>query len=47
MTSNSVEHSVRDDVEFLKGSPLLREELKKNIQGFVFDVKTGKLEEII
>ncbi|GAM39392.1 hypothetical protein TCE0_034f10904 [Talaromyces pinophilus] len=42
-----IEHSVRDDVEFLKGSPLLREELKKNIQGFVFDVQTGKLKEII
>ncbi|RAO73434.1 uncharacterized protein BHQ10_009446 [Talaromyces amestolkiae] len=29
-----VEHSVKDDVEFLKGSPLLREELKQNIQGY-------------
>ena len=47
MTSNSVEHSVRDDVKFLKGSPLLREQLKKNIHGFVFDVQTGKLKEII
>lgn len=47
MTLNSVEHSVKDDVEFLKGSPLLREELKQNIQGFVFDIKTGKLKEII
>jgi carbonic anhydrase len=47
MTLNSVEHSVRDDVEFLRGSPLLREELKKNIHGFVFDIKTGKLKEMI
>ncbi|VUC29126.1 unnamed protein product [Clonostachys rosea] len=34
---------VREDIKFLQDSPLLRDELKAHIRGYVFDIKTGKL----
>jgi carbonic anhydrase len=39
-----LDQSVRDDVEFLKSSPLIADGTE--IRGFVYDVKTGKLNEI-
>jgi len=39
-----LDKSVRDDVEFLKSSPLIADGTE--IRGFVFDVKSGKLSEI-
>jgi carbonic anhydrase len=39
---SDLEQSVRDDVEFLRSSPLIAGE----IRGFVFDVKSGELTEI-
>ena len=36
--------SVRDDVEFLRGSPLIAPDTE--IRGFVYDVKTGQLSEV-
>jgi carbonic anhydrase len=38
-----VPQSVKDDLTVLKASPLVREELKENASGYVFDVKTGLL----
>jgi len=39
--------SVRGDLEWLRDTDeLIREELKKTARGFLFDIKTGKLEEI-
>jgi carbonic anhydrase len=39
-----LEQSVRDDVHALKASPLLRPETQ--ISGFIFDVKTGRLQQV-
>jgi carbonic anhydrase len=39
-----LDQSVRDDVEFLKSSPLIADGTE--IRGFVYEVKTGKLNEI-
>jgi carbonic anhydrase len=36
-----VEQSVRDDVAFLRNSPLIPQSI--DITGFVYDVKSGKL----
>jgi carbonic anhydrase len=39
-----LEQSVRDDVEFLKSSPLVPDEV--SIRGFVYDVHNGKVTEV-
>jgi carbonic anhydrase len=38
---SNLEQSVRDDVAFLRSSPLIPENI--TISGFIYDVKTGKL----
>jgi len=38
---SNVEQSVRDDIAFLRSSPLIPREVE--IAGFIFDVKSGKL----
>ena len=40
-----LEQSVRDDVQFLKDSPLVPDDV--SIRGFVYDVKSGKVTEVI
>lgn len=37
----SIEESVQADMAWVQNSPVLREELRKNVQGFVYDIKTG------
>ena len=39
-----LEQSVRDDVQFLKDSPLIPDDI--SVRGFVYDVKTGKITEV-
>jgi carbonic anhydrase len=39
-----LEQSVRDDVKFLKDSPLVPDDV--SVRGFVYDVKNGKLSEV-
>ncbi|KAH8811226.1 carbonic anhydrase [Xylogone sp. PMI_703] len=41
-----LEKSVRDDLIFLRQSPLIRKELKDKVRGFVFDITSGELSEI-
>lgn len=41
----SLADNVRKSIAFLKESPLIPDQLKSNIRGFVFDIKTGELEE--
>jgi len=43
----SQEEAVRKDVEWLKGQALVREQLKVGIKGFLYDIKTGKLREVV
>jgi carbonic anhydrase len=44
MPFSDLDQSVRDDVQFLKDSPLIPDEIP--IRGFVHDVKTGDVREI-
>ena len=39
-----LEQSVRDDVDFLKSSPLIADE--SEIRGFVYDLSTGRVREV-
>jgi carbonic anhydrase len=39
-----LEQSVRDDVEFLRSSPLVPDDV--SVRGFVYDVKSGKVSEV-
>ncbi|KAF4613432.1 hypothetical protein G7Y89_g15455 [Cudoniella acicularis] len=41
--SDLLEESVREDLKFLKASPLIRQEIKDNAKGYVYDIKSGKL----
>jgi carbonic anhydrase len=41
---SDLEQSVRDDVEFLKDSPLVPDDV--SIRGFVYDVRSGKVTEV-
>ncbi|KAL7933089.1 hypothetical protein V8C35DRAFT_322518 [Trichoderma chlorosporum] len=38
-----LEQSVRDDIEFIKSSPLVRKELADRTTGYIYDIHTGKL----
>lgn len=40
---NSLEEAVRKDLEFLRGSEFIREELKERRWGFIYDMKSGLL----
>lgn len=44
-TFSDVEQSVRDSIARLRGSPFIPN--KDNIRGFVYDVKTGELREVV
>ncbi|KAH9905617.1 carbonic anhydrase [Xylariomycetidae sp. FL2044] len=35
--------AVQHDLKFITDSPLIREELKKNVKGYVYDIKSGQL----
>ncbi|KKP00493.1 carbonic anhydrase [Trichoderma harzianum] len=42
-----LEQSVRDDIEFVKNSPLVRKELADRTTGYIYDIHTGKLNPVI
>jgi carbonic anhydrase len=44
LTCSSLEQSVKDDVALLRDSPLIRREM--NVRGYIYDIKSGKLEEV-
>lgn len=46
MLGYSMAASVRNDLEWLREDKLIRQELKDTARGFLFDIKTGKAEEI-
>jgi carbonic anhydrase len=45
MPFRDLDQSVRDDVDFLQGSPLIAPETE--IRGFVYDVETRRLREVV
>ena len=44
--SYRIAQSVRGDLEWVWDSPFIRQELKEATRGFVFDIKTVKVEEV-
>ncbi|KAJ9613827.1 hypothetical protein H2204_014609 [Knufia peltigerae] len=44
--TGSLDENVRKSIDFLRASALVPEELKANTRGFVFDIKTGHLNEV-
>lgn len=43
---DSIVESVKGDLQWVKGHPLIRDKVKEGCQGFVYDIKTGKLERV-
>ncbi|KAK2041710.1 hypothetical protein LZ31DRAFT_586343 [Colletotrichum somersetense] len=43
---SNLRNSVVTDIKFLKESKLIREELKEDIKGYLYDIENGGLEEI-
>ncbi|KAK3319119.1 carbonic anhydrase [Apodospora peruviana] len=44
--NTNIEESVRGDLEWVRASPFIRDHLKHGTQGFVFDIKTGKVDKV-
>lgn len=38
--------SVKSDLEWLRSNKVIKQEIKSTTRGFLFDIKTGKAEEI-
>jgi carbonic anhydrase len=38
--------SVKEDLKWLRAHEVIRDQLRNNARGFLFDIKTGKVEEI-
>ncbi|PON20689.1 carbonate dehydratase [Trichoderma gamsii] len=46
-SSDRLEESVREDLRLLKEQKFIRQELRDNVKGYVYDIKTGKLKEVV
>lgn len=44
---SDLEQAIKDDVEFLKRSPLISEKAKENITGYVYEVESGKVRRVV
>ncbi|KAG8901002.1 hypothetical protein FRB99_005638 [Tulasnella sp. 403] len=44
---SNLEDAVREDVAFLQHNPLVLEETKSKITGWIYDVKTGKVSQVV
>ena len=42
----SMADSVKEDLKWLRANEIVRGELRNNARGFLFDIKTGKPQEI-
>lgn len=47
LSSFSLKQSVRDDIEFIKRSPLVRKELADRTTGYIYDIHTGRLNTVV
>ncbi|TVY60522.1 hypothetical protein Focb16_v003227 [Fusarium oxysporum f. sp. cubense] len=45
-TIDSLEQSVRDDIQFIHNSALVKKELKDRTVGFIVDINTGQLTQV-
>lgn len=41
-----LERAVEEDVKFLKGEALVKEEVRERVSGWVYEVETGKLRRV-
>jgi carbonic anhydrase len=46
IAGKTLEQGLREQVGFVKGSDLVKAELKQNIRSFIFDIASGKLTEV-
>ncbi|KAM6484858.1 carbonic anhydrase [Trichoderma sp. SZMC 28011] len=44
---SNMEEGIRHDLEVVRKSPYIRKELKESARGFIFDIKTGLLTEVV
>lgn len=42
-----LDQAIREDVEFLKNSPLISEKAKQSISGFVYHVESGRIRRVV
>jgi carbonic anhydrase len=42
----SIQQNLADDLQLLRSNPLLRKELAERSHAFMYDIRTGKLEEV-
>lgn len=42
--TQSIEDAMKREFETLKGSHIIRQELRANTKGYLFDMKSGKVE---
>jgi carbonic anhydrase len=40
---NRLEESVREDLKILKAEDLVRQDIRDNAKGYIYDIKSGKL----
>ena len=45
--SLSAEATAKDNIEWVRAHPVIRDALKKSTRAFVFDIKSGKVDEVI
>ncbi|PVH92318.1 hypothetical protein DM02DRAFT_635458 [Periconia macrospinosa] len=46
-SSAKLEESVREDLDFLRSEPLVRQEIKDNAKGYIYDIQTGRLNPVV
>ncbi|KAL7943874.1 carbonic anhydrase [Trichoderma barbatum] len=46
-SSDRLEESVREDVQLLKTQIFVRKELRDSVKGYIYDIKNGKLKEVL
>jgi carbonic anhydrase len=42
----SLEESVREDLAWLRSSPFIKKELAERTHGFIYDIKSGKVNKV-
>ncbi|UKZ71050.1 uncharacterized protein TrAtP1_012017 [Trichoderma atroviride] len=46
-SSDRLEESVREDLRLLKEQKFIRQDLRDKVKGYVYDIKNGKLKEVV
>jgi carbonic anhydrase len=46
-SGDRLEESVREDLRFLRQQEMVKQEIKDNARGYIYDIKSGKLNEVV